>query len=221
MWYCDKCKLYFNTYSYAQAHQHTYMHIKFTTATHKTTEMWKVFFQLSRRKVKTRMCKNVPEVEQNGLLARNAKLGVAHAPGMPGAFSSPLRVSDPNMHHDTPVTHVPWCMLGSLISGFLWIRWREKCSWHSRRMCNPQVCVSGKRLIAPIVLWVHWSYFWNCSWVVTPLLFECSRLYKRNSYTFGSHEWRHVDYIYCTTIYSIFSKTIYNAFWRMYRLSDE
>ena len=48
----------------------------------------------------------------------------AHAPGMPGTFSSPPRVSDSDMHHGTCVTHVPWCMPGSLNSGFRWIRRR-------------------------------------------------------------------------------------------------
>ena len=38
----------------------------------------------------------------------------AHAPGIPGTFSPPARVSDPDMHHGTCVTHVPWCMPGSL-----------------------------------------------------------------------------------------------------------
>ena len=41
---------------------------------------------------------------------------VAHAPGMPGTFSPSPRVSDPNMHHGTCVTHMPWCMPGSLTS---------------------------------------------------------------------------------------------------------
>ena len=47
---------------------------------------------------------------------------IADAPGMPGTFSPPPRVSDPDMHHGTCVTHVPWCMPGSLTIGFLW-RW--------------------------------------------------------------------------------------------------
>ena len=50
----------------------------------------------------------------------------AHAPGMPGTFSPQARVSDPDMHHGTCVTHVPWCMPGSLTSGFLWSRRRGK-----------------------------------------------------------------------------------------------
>ena len=81
----------------------------------------------------------------HGLLARYAKLRVAHAPGMLGTFSPPPQVSDPDMHHGMWVTHVPWCMQGSLTSGLLWSRWREKRSRHSRRMHNPKFYVSGKR----------------------------------------------------------------------------
>ena len=62
-------------------------------------------------------------------LTRYAKLGFAHAPP----------------HHGTCVTHVPWCIPGSLTSCFLWSRWREKRSWHSRRLRNPQCCVFGLR----------------------------------------------------------------------------
>ena len=70
-----------------------------------------------------------------------------HAPGMPGTLSPSPRASDPDMHHGTCVTHVPWCMPGSLTSGFLWSRLRGKRSRHSRRMRNPQYYVSGKRPI--------------------------------------------------------------------------
>ena len=86
-----------------------------------------------------------------GPLARYVKSRVAHGSGIPGTFPSPPRVSDPNMHEGTCVTHVPWCMSGSLTSGFLWSR-RRKRSRHSRRMCNPQFYVSGKRPI--------WSIIW-------------------------------------------------------------
>ena len=72
----------------------------------------------------------------HGPLARYAKSRASHAPGMPGTFSPPPRVSDPDMHHDTCVTHVPWCIPWSLISDFLWSRWRIKRSRHSRRMRN-------------------------------------------------------------------------------------
>ena len=62
---------------------------------------------------------------RHGPLARYVILRVAHAPGMPGTFSPPPWVSDPDMHHGTCVMHVSWCMPGSLTSGFLWSRWRE------------------------------------------------------------------------------------------------
>ena len=80
-----------------------------------------------------------------GPLTRYPKLRVAHATGMSGAFSPPPRINDPDMHHDTCVTYVSWCMPGSLTSGLLWCCWRRKCSRHSRSMRNPQCCVFGKR----------------------------------------------------------------------------
>ena len=79
-----------------------------------------------------------------GLLPVMQKCG-----GMPGTFSLPLLVSDPNIHYDTCVTHVPWCLLGLLTSCFLWSRGWGKRSWHCRRMHNHQFYahVSGKRPI--------------------------------------------------------------------------
>ena len=55
-------------------------------------------------------------------------------------------VSDPGMHHGACVTHVPWCMSGSLTRG-----WRGKRSRHSRRMRNPHFYVSGKRPMTTII----------------------------------------------------------------------
>ena len=52
---------------------------------------------------------------------------------------------DPDMHGGTCVTHVPWCMPGSLTSVFLWSRWGRKLSRHSRHMRNPQFYASGNR----------------------------------------------------------------------------
>ena len=46
------------------------------------------------------------------------KTAGAHAPGMPGTFSPPSGASYPDMHHGTCVTHVPWCMPGSLTNDF-------------------------------------------------------------------------------------------------------
>ena len=57
---------------------------------------------------------------------RMRNIAGAHAPGMPWTFSPPPRVSDPDMYHGTCVTHVPWCMPGSLTGGFLWSRPRGK-----------------------------------------------------------------------------------------------
>ena len=63
----------------------------------------------------------------------------------------PPRVSDPDMHHGTCVTHVPWCMPGSLLSSLLWSRWRGKRSRHSRRTRNTLSYVSGKRpMVEPV-----------------------------------------------------------------------
>ena len=56
--------------------------------------------------------------------------------GMPGTFSPPLHVSEPDMHRGTCVTHMPWCMPGSLTSGFLWSRCRGKRSRHSPGACT-------------------------------------------------------------------------------------
>ena len=55
-----------------------------------------------------------------GPLTRYVKLPIAHAPGMLGTFSrlqgKPL-VSDAGIHRGTCVTHVSWCMSGSLTRG--------------------------------------------------------------------------------------------------------
>ena len=60
----------------------------------------------------------------HGPRARYVKLRVVHALGMLGTFSPPPWISDLGMHHGTCVTHVPWCMPGSLTNGFLWSQWR-------------------------------------------------------------------------------------------------
>ena len=60
-----------------------------------------------------------------GPLARYVLFRLAHAPGMSGTCPPPLRVSDPDMHQGTCVTHVPWCMPGSLTIGFFAVGGRE------------------------------------------------------------------------------------------------
>ena len=74
-------------------------------------------------------------------------------PGMPGKFSTPPRVSDPDTHHSMCVTYVPWCMSRWLTSVFLWSQWRGKRSRHSWRIRNPQLYVSDK---GPMGFSVHW-----------------------------------------------------------------
>ena len=83
----------------------------------------------------------------NGPLARYVELRVVRGPGMPVKFAPPPRVSDPDIHHGTCVTHVSWCLPESLNSDFLWSSVAGKTFPVFRRMRNPQFCVSGKRPI--------------------------------------------------------------------------
>ena len=116
---------------------------------------------------------HVSETLLHGPLTRYVKLRVAHAPGMPETFSPPPRVSDPDMHHGTCVTRVPWCMTKSLTSGFFWSRWRGKRSKHSRRMHSPQFYVSGKRpMYLQALATLKLSFVWVI-WELTSSLTRC------------------------------------------------
>ena len=66
-------------------------------------------------------------------------------------------VSYPGLHHGTCVTHMPWCMSGSLTRGG-----GENSSRHSQRMRNPQFYVSGKR--PKVVIWTSWSHAVAWDW---------------------------------------------------------
>ena len=101
------------------------------------------------------LCYAIP-VRAYGPLARYVILRVAQASGMPGTFSLPPRVSDPDMHHGTCVPHVPWCMPGSLFSSFLWSRSLGKRSRHSRCMRNPIVCIPKYAMVASVTLTSNW-----------------------------------------------------------------
>ena len=59
-------------------------------------------------------------------------------------FKRKLLVSDHGMHHGTCVTHVPWCMSGSLTCG------DGKTFPAFPAHAHPQFCVSGKRPICRI-----------------------------------------------------------------------
>ena len=72
-----------------------------------------------------------------------------------------LLVSDPSMHHGPCITHVPWCMLGSLTRGG-----GGKHFWYSLRMHNPQFYVSGKRPMAQLTYGAEVLYGLLCRPVV-------------------------------------------------------
>ena len=110
---------------------------------------WHCWYEMAFRDVQD--AAYVLNVWGHGPLTRYVKLRIAHVPRMPGTFSPPPPVSNPDIHHGIYVTHVPWCMPGSLTSGFLWSRWREKRSRQSRPMHNPQFCMSAKRSIASVI----------------------------------------------------------------------
>ena len=67
------------------------------------------------------------------------------------------------MHSGTCVSHVPWCMPGSLTRGLLWSRWQGKRPRHSRLVRIPQFCVSFERplccLIVRCVVWIRFGRF--------------------------------------------------------------
>ena len=75
---------------------------------------------LPHRNVSDAVCSHPHRVDpMYGHLTRYTKLRVAHASGIPGTsprhrFHRKPLVSDPDMHHGTCATHVPWCMSGSL-----------------------------------------------------------------------------------------------------------
>ena len=107
-------------------------------------------------------------INDHGPLARYIKLSVVHVQGMLGTFSLPPRVSDPNMHHGTCMTHMPCCMPGSLTSSFLWSLWQGKRSRHSQRMRNPQFYIFGKNILnfvpkGPMKHYLNqwWLVHWN------------------------------------------------------------
>ena len=119
--------------------------------------------------------------------ARYVKLWVAYVSGMSWTFSLSLRVSDLDMHHGTCVTHVPWCMTGSLTSCFLWSRWQGKRSRHSQRMRNPQFFVSGRRpmttwegtrMISPATTAERHAYWFD----VAEIIIVMSSAYERQRY---------------------------------------
>ena len=73
------------------------------------------------------------------------KIAGVHAPGIPERFPRHRWLSDPDMHHGTYVTHVPWCMPGSLTSSFIWSRRCGETFPAFLAHAQPTFYVSGKR----------------------------------------------------------------------------
>ena len=82
-------------------------------------------------------------------------------------------VSDPGMRRGTCVTHVPWCMSGSLTRGDR----RGIRSRHSRRMRNPQFYVSGNYMTESPAL------------LISCFVPTCRRIYRRKSVLYASQIW--------------------------------
>ena len=136
----------------------------------------------------------------HGPLAIYVKLRFAHAPGMPGMFSPAPRVSDADMYHGTCVTNVPWCLQGSITSGFL-CRWRGKRSRHSRRIRNPRFYVSGKRPMRisstlshiALVELIYCRYVQHCClWCLTEPHGPIYSLHTGYSFLKGVYNWAYV-----------------------------
>ena len=88
---------------------------------------------------------------------------------MPGTFSLPQRVSVPDMHHSTCVTHVPWCMPGSLTTGFFWNRWRGNVPG------IPGACATRNFTYLVRGLWLC-DTLYCCGYVVSPKWIHVDRL---------------------------------------------
>ena len=120
----------------------------FTNVAVVTSYTIKIWFSISK-KVSAHWGPMMPVYVSQWASCQIREIAGAHAPGIPGTFSPPPRVSNPDMHHGTCVTHVPWCKPGSLTRVSFELGGGGKRSRHSRRMRNPQFYVSGKRPISP------------------------------------------------------------------------
>ena len=65
-------------------------------------------------------------------------------------------VNDPDMHHGTCVTHVPWCMSGSLTNGFLLKSVAGKKFSAFPSHAQPSILLTGKR---PMIVTVNNTTF--------------------------------------------------------------
>ena len=124
----------------------------------------------------------------HGPLTRYVKLWVAHEPGMPERFprhrfQRKSLVSGSGMHHGTCVTHVPWCMSGSLTReggenvpgipsacatrsftylarGPLWAAWNGGKPWATQLQAILTIHDNICPQINGLVQERHWLHYW-------------------------------------------------------------
>ena len=116
----------------------------------------------------------------HGPLTRYVKLQVAHAPGMPGTFSSsPITNETASKRSRHPSRHVRRARVVMHV-GITNPRWPVKCSRHSRRMYNPQSLRIWREAHG-----IHGSRFTGQSTVYSKLNMEpiSLNIFHRNSNT--------------------------------------
>ena len=94
----------------------------------------------------------------HGPPTRYIKLRVAHAPGMPGAFSPPPTSIETACYRPRHASRHVRRARAVMYVGIANPRWQGKLS---RRMRNPQFYVSGKRPIEIQTCWWPFYRFWN------------------------------------------------------------
>ena len=87
------------------------------------------------------------------------KIAIAHALGMLGTFSPPPRISDPDMHHGTCVTRVPWWMHAGVANRRFPLKSVSGKTFPAfPAMHNPQFYASGKSPISSATFPFHKNY---------------------------------------------------------------
>ena len=129
-----------------------------------------------------------------GPLVRYVKLRVAHAPGMPGTFSLPPRVSDPDMNHGTWVTHAPWCMPRLLTSGIFEVGGGENVPGVPGA-CKTQNCtylVRGQTKHSSYAIrWIGWSGVCRPYRLVWDIIDHCDGWHSLKLHLHTTHAFHH------------------------------
>ena len=82
---------------------------------------------------------------------KNVKLRGAHVPGMLATFSPPPTLKKTASKHSRYTSRHVRLARTVMHVGIAYPRWRGKHSRHSPRMRNPQIYVSGKRPMVPVI----------------------------------------------------------------------